>query len=176
MDRSELPDLAPLGLSARRLDQNDQARLAALCRTCSDFFELVAGRAGSEEIADELLSVAPPNVASEKKFVVGFERAGSLVGVVDLIDGFPEPGGWYVGILLLAPGERSQGLGHALWVSLERWLFGRRAAAVRLIVQEQNPGAMRFWRSLGFDTEAKVQQLLHGRINQGWRLAKRFPS
>lgn len=174
MDRSELPDLTPVGLSARRLDQNDQARLAAFCCTCSDFFELVEGRPGSEETADELLNVAPPNVASEKKFVFGFERVVSLVGVVDLIDGFPEPGCWYVGILLLAPGERSQGLGHALWVSLERWLLGRKADAVRLIVQEQNPGAMRFWRSLGFETEAKVQQLLPGRTNQAWRLAKRF--
>jgi ribosomal protein S18 acetylase RimI-like enzyme len=174
MDRSELPDLTPVGLSARRLDQNDQARLAAFCRNCSDFFELVEGRAGSEDTADELLNVAPPNVAREKKFVFGFERGVSLVGVVDMIDGFPEPGGWYVGILLLAPGERSQGLGRALWVSLERWLLGRKADAVRLIVQEQNTGAMRFWRSLGFDTEAKVQQVLHGRTNQTWRLAKRF--
>jgi ribosomal protein S18 acetylase RimI-like enzyme len=176
MDRNELPDLTPLGLSARRLDQKDQARLAALCRTCNDFFELVAGKAGSEEIAYELLNVAPPNVASGKKFVFGFERVVSLVGMVDLIDGFPEPGGWYVGILLLAPGERSQGLGHALWASLERWLLGRKADAVRLIVQEQNTGAMRFWRSLGFDAEAKVQQLLHGRTNETLRLAKRFPT
>jgi ribosomal protein S18 acetylase RimI-like enzyme len=176
MGRSELPDLAPLGLSARRLDQNDQVRLAALCRTCGDFFELVEGRPGSEETANGLLNVAPPNVTSEKKFVFGFERAVSLVGVVDLIDGFPEPGGWYVGILLLAPGERSHGLGRALWASLERWLLGRNADAVRLIVQEQNPGAMRFWRSLGFETEAKVQQILPGRTNQTWRLAKRFPT
>jgi ribosomal protein S18 acetylase RimI-like enzyme len=176
MDPRELPDLAPVGLSARRLDQNDQAQVAAFCRTCSDFFELVEGREGSEETADELLNVAPLNVASEKKFVFGFERDISLVGVVDLIDGFPEPGGWYVGILLLVPGERGQGVGHALWASLERWLLGRKADAVRLIVQEQNPGAMRFWRSLGFKTEAKIQQLLPGRTNQTWRLAKRFPT
>ena len=164
------------GSTSRRLDQNDQPRLAAFCRSCSDFFELVEGRAGTGKTADKLLNGAPPNVAREKKFVFGFERDVSLVGVVDLIDGFPESGGWYVGILLLAPGERSQGMGHALWVSLERWLFGRKADVVRLIVQEQNPRALRFWRSLGFETETKAQLLDLGLTNQTWKLAKRFPT
>ena len=169
-----LPGLGALGLTARRLDEGDTATVTEFCHECSAFFTLVTGESSAPETAHHVLQSRPPEVDPSRKHVVGFTRNRQVVAIVDLLEGFPAESEWYAGLLLLAPSERSRGLGTAVWSAIETWIRAAGGRQVRLIVQQQNPGAARFWRSVGFGADGEVKQVLGSRSNLCWRFVKRL--
>lgn len=169
-----LPTLPPLGIAATRLGTGHEAAVTTFCRQCSEFFALVAGDSPAAETARIVLGSRPPNVEPAQKHVVGFERGGEIVAIVDLVEGFPGEAEWYVGLLLLAPAERTRGLGTAVWNAMEVWIRAAGGRRVRLIVQQQNPAAARFWHSVGFTANGEVEQVLATRTNLCWRFEKQL--
>ncbi len=143
-------------LSFRPLTPADRQRLEILCIECTDFFQLVEGQPGGSSTAAELLGPLAPNVSIGKKSIVGLEIGRDLIGVVELLAGFPRPNEWYVGLLLLHPDVRGAGAGTRIWEILRQWMTQEGAATVRLIVQKQNPRARRFWERQGFAVEREM--------------------
>jgi ribosomal protein S18 acetylase RimI-like enzyme len=152
----------------------DRFRLERLCRECTDFFELVEGQPGGTETAAEILGPLPPNVTSGTKRVLGIERGGDLIGVAELLAGFPSPNEWYIGLLLLRPDARSAGAGTTIWEILRTGMKVEGATAVRLIVQTQNPRARRFWERLGFAVEKEVVAKVGKLESRAWKLRLSF--
>lgn len=142
------------------------------CRQCSEFFTLVAGDAPAENTARLLLQSRPPTVPPAGKHLIGFAQGGEIIALVDLLEGFPEEAEWYVGLLLLAPLQRSRGLGTAVWNAMEGWIRDAGGRRIRLIVQKQNPAAARFWSGVGFAARGEVEQVLSNRTNICWRFEK----
>jgi ribosomal protein S18 acetylase RimI-like enzyme len=177
---SSVPDFAVLGslrLAAKRLrasHESDVAEVTEFCRKCGDFFALVASESDADETARHLLEARPPGVEPERKHVLGIQRGNECVAIVDLLEGFPRKAEWYVGLLLLSPEERNRGLGRAVWNAMETWMRSQRCRLIRLIVQEQNPDAARVWRSVGFNANGQVEQVLASRTNLCWRFEKRL--
>ena len=97
-----------------------------------------------------MLGPLPGSVSSGTKRVFGIDRSGALVGVAELVDGFPGPKDWYVGLLLLVPAARGRGVGTEVWLGLRDWMRGSGAEVVRLVVQKQNLPARAFWDKQGF--------------------------
>ena len=64
------------------------------------------------------------------------------------------------------------GLGNRFVDALEGWVQGQGATGLRLIVQEQNPGALRFWQRRGYAIQGTAQQRAHGRENTVMRMRK----
>jgi ribosomal protein S18 acetylase RimI-like enzyme len=151
------------------LDQRDQSRLSELCRQCTDFFALVEGQAGGSETAAELLGPLHGDVTGTK-LVFGIARRGVLVGVAELLEGFPGPKDWYVGLLLLVPAARGKGLGTEVWLGLRDWMHGRGAAVVRLVVQKQNLPARAFWAKNGFTVEKEIVGKVGKLESPAWRM------
>lgn len=143
-------------LSFRPLTQADRQRLESLCIACSDFFEYIEAQPGGRETAAELLGPLAPEVSSGEKSLVGVEIGRELVGVVELLAGFPGPQEWYVGLLLLHPDRRGAGAGTAIWEHLRQQMTQEGATTVRLIVQQQNPRARQFWERQGFAVEGEM--------------------
>jgi ribosomal protein S18 acetylase RimI-like enzyme len=168
----ELPNLSSLGLAVTRRQSGPDANLTELCRRCEVFFTLVADPAEPATRAKSVLVGRPPSVEAARKFVLGIERNHDLVGIVDLLEGYPGEAECYVGLFLFLPEERNQGLGRAVWAAIEQWIHSRGARVIRLIVQEQNADAARFWRSVGFEAHEQVQQILATRTNLCWRFGK----
>lgn len=168
-----LPDLKSLGLTVTRLRSTDAGTVSELCHGCRDFFELVTGEPVATTTALDVQEQGPPGVDSARKHVLGFWREGRLVGMMDLIEGFPADDEWYVGLLVLLPSERNRGGGRAIWTAVEIRVREAGCSVVRLVVQEQNPRAAHFWTSLGFVKGAQVVQSLGSRTNHCWRFEKR---
>jgi GNAT superfamily N-acetyltransferase len=157
-----------------RLGLADQVRLSAFCAECSDFFELVEGQPGGDSTAAELLGALEPPYAAGTRHVWGFEKEGQLVGVAELLQGHPSPLDWYIGLLLLNPAHRRQGLGTKLVDGILNWIRAHGASVVRVVVQHQNPDARTFWERRGFAVEREVVKrlgLLEGPV---WVLARQF--
>ncbi len=141
---------------AAELGAADRARLAELCRQCTDFFELVEGRSGGAMTAEEILGPPPQNVTAGRKRVFGIERRDALVGVAEILEGFPAPSEWQIGLLMVLPHLRNSGLGSEVWLGIRNWICRQGGNVVRLVVQKQNPGARRFWERHGFTVEKEV--------------------
>jgi|HubBroStandDraft_6_1064221.scaffolds.fasta_scaffold144697_2 ribosomal protein S18 acetylase RimI-like enzyme len=155
-------------MTPRRLTLADLAAIERLHERCADFWELVEGALPD---AGELMHELPPGVALADKHVLGVEDHGELTALIDFVEGYPEPHAWHLGLLVVAPEARGSGLGAELYAHAEDFMCTRGGAAVRLIVQEQNPRALAFWTRRGFVFEATTTQKI-GRPNVVTRLVK----
>lgn len=156
-----------------RLDESRSAELQDFYQGCADYFELVTGQPPGPDEAAELLRSLPRGKSQEDKFVVGlFDAPGHLVGVLDVIRDYPRPGEWYLGLLMFGPSWRSRGLGERVYRRLEEWIRALGGTAIHLIVQEQSPGALRFWKRMGFEVRGMGKQRLKGRENVFLRMSR----
>ncbi len=152
-----LPLPSDTGLTARRLDEKDTAALQALCEACVSFHLLIEGRPPRPDEAQHLLAELPPGKTLTDKFFFGlFTPRPRLCGALDLLRDYREPGEWYLGLLVLDPGHRSQGLGTKLMVALVHWLREQGARSLRLAVSEHNEAGRRFWERQGFEPVKQV--------------------
>jgi ribosomal protein S18 acetylase RimI-like enzyme len=144
-----------------RLDERRAQELQAFYAEARDYFELATGAPPGPDEARSLLQSLPRGKTHADKFVIGlFDAPGHLVGVLDVIRDYPGPGDWYLGLLLFGRSSRGRGLGERVYQRLEEWVRASGGRAVHLIVQQENPGAIRFWQRMGFEVKGMGRQVL----------------
>ena len=136
----------------------------------TEFEILVTGHPPGPYAAEALLIDAPPEHPLRDKFVIGAWTDQGLTAAVELLRDFPERHVWYLGLLLTAPEARDHGLGSRILAALKSWILSQEGRALRLIVQDQNPAALRFWIRHGFIEIGTATQELMDRTNQVTRL------
>jgi ribosomal protein S18 acetylase RimI-like enzyme len=140
------------GFTVRRLSPADAAELQALYERCSDYHELEDGGPTRPTAGAETLAAGPPGTDPADKFSLGvYADGGAMVAFLDVIRDYPEPGEWWIGLLMLDPAARSGGLGGRICEEAARWIAAEGGRALHLDVLEQNPRAERFWRRHGFE-------------------------
>jgi GNAT superfamily N-acetyltransferase len=150
-----------------------RAPLQALLERCADFVELVELHPVRPDQAERLLDELAPGRSPNDKHVLGYHVDGTdqLVGVADVTRGYPGEGDWWVALLLFDPAWCGRGLGERAIAQLHDWFRREGATASWLIVQEQNPGALRFWQRAGYAIVDQGAQVVEGgRVNRVWRL------
>jgi GNAT superfamily N-acetyltransferase len=86
-----------------------------------------------------------------------------MIGVIDIHLHHPERGVTTVGMVMLAEEWQRQGHGSAAWALVEAWLAGSAGIAkVRAGVEAFNPGALRFFQSLGFHLTGEATRVQVG--------------
>jgi ribosomal protein S18 acetylase RimI-like enzyme len=156
-----------------RLDEARVPELQALHEECRDYLELVTGEPPGPDEAERLLRELPRGRKPEDKFVIGlFDAPGHLLGVLDVIRDYPRRAEWYLGLLLFGPSSRGRGLGERVYRRLEEWVRAEGGKAIHLIVQEQNPRAIEFWKRMGFEIRGMGKQILKHRENVYLRMAR----
>jgi GNAT superfamily N-acetyltransferase len=124
----------------------------ALLERGADYSELVMGLPPGPAEAQSLYIDLPPGKGYEDKCLLGIYAAEQrLVGVFDAIRHYPESGEWFIGLLLLEPEQRGQGLGARIYRVFAQWAGTQGAQGIRLAVLEQNVKGERFWLRLGFE-------------------------
>ena len=158
-----------------RLDPSRRPELQAFYEHCADYFELVTGQRPGPNEAESLLASLPRGKTHDDKFVIGlFDAPGHLIGVLDVIRDYPKPREWYLGLLMFAPDWRSRRLGERVYHRLEAWVREVGGEAIHLIVQEENPKALRFWQRMGFEVKGMGKQKLKGRESVFLRMTRRI--
>lgn len=128
----------------------DVAALQALHLRCADFVEATTGHPPRDDEAERLFVNAPPGKGAADKQVLGVMREGSLIGVIELLTGYPGPTDWYIGLLLLSPEVRGAGVGATVVRDAVEHVAAAGGRALHLIVREDNPRAVAFWQGQGF--------------------------
>lgn len=154
------------GRSVVKLGAEDVPALRGLVERCHAFMTLVYD-AVEPDAAEQILEGLPPDKTLEDKFVFGLYADGTkeLLGVLDAVRGFPEPDEWIIGMLLIDPDHRRAGLGARFVTAFEQWVRGQGASGIRLVVQEQNPDALRFWQKQGYEVTGMTLQQTPRRQN-----------
>jgi ribosomal protein S18 acetylase RimI-like enzyme len=156
-----------------RLDDSRVAELQEFYERCADYVELITGQPPGPNEAAELLASLPRGKTHDDKFVIGlFDAPGHMLGVLDVVRDYPKRDEWFLGLLMLAPTRRRHGLGERVYRRLEEWVRASGGKAIHLIVQEQNPGALRFWQRMGFELKGMGKQQLKARENVYLRLTR----
>ena len=92
------------GLQTWLLDESHTSLLQDLHERCADFIHLATGRPPQLNAARDLLQELPPGKSLQDKFVLGFVRVHpGLIGVLDTVRDYPDPGTWYIGLLMIHP-------------------------------------------------------------------------
>ena len=97
----------------------------------------------------------PPDKGYQDKLVIGCFDSGKLIGVIDIIRDYRGEHCWFLGLLFLDPGRRSQGHGASIVRDLKlalRCVGGKRLS---LAVIERNQRAFQFWKRMAFDEERR---------------------
>ena len=158
---------------AVRLGEADLPALDRLCRNCTAFFDLVDGHPATEATAAEILGPLDREYAHGVKHVWGLGRAGELIAVAELLQDHPDVREWSIGLLLVAPEHRRQGVGARFCAGILDWIDRLGGSTVRLIVQQQNPGARTFWERQGFAVEREAVRTSGRRESRVWVLVRR---
>jgi ribosomal protein S18 acetylase RimI-like enzyme len=156
-----------------RLDETRIPELQAFYDECRDYFELSTGAPPGPNEAEDLIRSVPRGRTAEDKFVIGlFDAPGHLVGVLDVIRDHPKPNHWFLGLLLIGRSWRGHHMGERVYRRLEEWIRVQGGREIHLIVQEQNPGAIRFWQRMGFDVGGMGKQIHRSRETVFLRMTK----
>jgi ribosomal protein S18 acetylase RimI-like enzyme len=148
--------------------------LQVLLQRCEAFEILVTGHPPDSHAAEDLLVEVPPDHPLRDKLVIGVWTSQGLTAAIDLLRHFPDELDWYLGLLLVAPEARRQGLGGRLVEALAAWITAEGGRSIRLVVQAQNPEALRFWAAMGFSPIGTAIQVLMDRTNTVTRMERKL--
>ncbi|MFB8212686.1 GNAT family N-acetyltransferase [Streptomyces sp. NPDC056010] len=95
--------------------------------------------------------------------LVGRDGEGRLVGVVCLLGRHPKDGLPWIGLLIVDGHSRRTGIGRRLAGLVEERFRGEGRSGIRLAVLENNPDALAFWTSLGWQEIDRRRDLAHDR-------------
>jgi GNAT superfamily N-acetyltransferase len=155
------------GVAVKRLTLGEIEAIHRLLDQCLDFMLLVDGHAADLKSTEEDFLFVPDGNSPEDKFVYGiFDPQNALVGLLDTLHGYPDESTWWIGLLLLAPQVRSQGLGQKLVEAFAEYAYASGAQALMLGVVEDNERAYQFWSKMGFEFVRQTEPQQFGEKTQ----------
>ena len=150
-----------------RLRPDHTEPLQRLFEQCADFTLLVEGEEVNPNAAQEIFRSVPAGRSLCDKFLYGFlDRNGAIVGVLEGIQHYPDDSTWWIGLLLLAPEARGNGLGRKIIDAFSAYVKLNQGTAIMLGVVEENQAAYRFWQNLGFELVRQTEPRTFGRKTQ----------
>ena len=156
MARLRIERFAPQ-YTVKRLGEADLAAVMALCQTNPLYYEYYGQPLTPEHLREDL-TLLPPGKTQEDHYYVGCFEKGTLVALLNLIDGWPGPETAYIGLFMVDGRCAGQGRGSALIEGLCAYLRESGFAAVRLGYYRDNPQAAHFWKKCGFVPLRECQQ------------------
>ena len=148
---STLPDLNRPGYTIRRLFSTDADQLQALFGQCADFFVMTDGVPAKPTAAATEFVEAPEGKTPQDIDAFGlFDDRDRLLGTLIAVRHYPDAQTWWIGLMLLAPAQREQGLGAGFYRAFEQWVRRQGATDIALCAIAANTPGQQFWQRQGF--------------------------
>ena len=141
----------------RRLTDADVPMLYAWMLRNDQHFRYCGGSTTPERVWQDL-TLCPPGTTPAQKHYVRFFDAGTLVAVMDLIDGYPNADTAFIGFFMMNRELQGQGTGTAIVRDVLAALRALGYTAVRLGIDKENPQSNHFWRKNGFTVLREAAQ------------------
>jgi GNAT superfamily N-acetyltransferase len=130
----------------------DEVRLQNLLERCSDYYELHEGWTTPLDAGEYELKLDPSIAGASELSAYAMEEgsSGSLDAMVQFVRNVPEPGTWWIGLLVVAPELRGRGIGSELLRHVVEAAVAESVTTLKLAVSQRNPRGLRFWQREGF--------------------------
>lgn len=149
----------------RRLHEEDVEEIYTLCKANKTYYKYFKTEPTHENITEDLYA-APPGKKSEDKYFLGFfHHDHTLVAVLDLIVGYPNPHTAFIGLFMTAVSEQRQGTGTKIIQDVLKQLAHQGMTCVRLGCISGNTEAASFWKHNGFHPTGEQTQTAEYRID-----------
>ena len=139
----------------RIMGDSDAESILNICSGNAQFYRYCEAKPTIEQVINDL-HVAPPNISMSDKYYVGFYENNTLVSVMDLIDGYPDPDIAYIGFFMMDPTYQGKQIGTAIISEVTGYLRSIGKTAVRLAIDKGNPQSTHFWKKNGFKIISEV--------------------
>ena len=133
----------------RRMDDSDVDSILSFCQRNTQFYEYCEVEPTREQVLNDL-HIAPLGISLSDKYYIGFFQKETLIAVMDLIDGYPEPEIAFIGFFMMNKDLQGHGIGTAIIQETAAYLKTTEKAAIRLAIDKGNPQSMHFWKKNGF--------------------------
>ncbi|MBY8342512.1 GNAT family N-acetyltransferase [Streptomyces spinosirectus] len=147
-------------IEVREMRPEDEAGVVRLFTACEDYFVAATGAPALPADVQSLYYALPEGAEpDQKRLLVLCRGEDDVVGLVDVVDRWPDVGTCSVGVFLVAPEVRRQGVGAGVARRLIEEAAGR---GMRTVVAtcpgDWEPG-LGFLRSLGFEIGRPEEQV-----------------
>ena len=139
----------------RLLTVADAPQIYSLCQTNPYYYRVCEMQCTKEQIERDL-TVTPPGKMVEDKYYLGFFEGESLVGIMDLIAGYPDQNTAFLGFFMITRSRQNCGLGSSLIEEVCAALKSLGFSSVRLGINQNNVPAKHFWLKNGFRILRKI--------------------
>jgi L-amino acid N-acyltransferase YncA len=156
--------MPPLSLSPLRLTRDDIAEVVGIYASNPGY-----GRASGEYEPGRIQARQVEAQLREDTGTGGFDvllardTEGQVVGLASVLRQHPGDGYPWIGLLIVHGGQHRKGHGRLLASLVEERLRAEGRNGVRLAVLENNPTALAFWSSLGWQELDRRPDAQHGR-------------
>ncbi len=142
---------------------NDAAHLQILFDQCADFFMMTNGAPAAPTTAAEEFTDVPDSKTPEDISAFGLiDDHGHLIGTLIGVQQYPDADTWWIGLMLLAPEYRRQGLGRDFYRAFEQWIGQQDYQFIALCAISSNTAGRQFWQRMGFEERRKTPPRVYG--------------
>lgn len=146
----------------KEIDESYSEDVLGLFQLCGDFFNLVGGQVPTD--TEDYFNELPPGKDREEKHLIGIFDGKKLVAAVDIVENYPRDKEWIIGLLVVHPAYRRQGLGSKIDEILGDIVVENRGKFLRIGVQLQNKEALKFWFNQGYEEKFTSDPILVGQL------------
>ena len=133
----------------RSAGEDDFDAVLALLERCSDFFHLGGTPISAESLRQDMAEL-PPRCTPERKHYMALWKDGTPWMVLDLVEGYPRSKTLFVGLFVMDPALRRQGVGRTVVTALLKAAKQAGFDRARLACRPDNSAGHAFWESMGF--------------------------
>ena len=148
------PALLSSTYTVRRVTEDEIGSVLHLCTGNPQFYEYCPPMATKESLLSDLTAL-PRGKTKEDKYFVGYWNGDELAAVMDLVLGYPDPEGAYIGFFMMDSGLQGRGIGTALINELSAVLKAQGYEWLRLAYARGNRQSEAFWKKNGFASAGK---------------------
>ncbi|MFF4016043.1 GNAT family N-acetyltransferase [Streptomyces sp. NPDC001843] len=141
---------APGGLTIRPLQPEDEAGVSHVLAACDDYLVAATGSTALPADVQSLYYSLPDGADFDQKHLLVLLREDAPVGLVDAVEGHPEPSTCSVGLFLVVPQARGEGLGTRAAQHLLREAEARGTRRVTATCPQSWAPGITFLERLGF--------------------------
>ena len=142
----------------RKLTEEDIDVVLKLYKTNQKYFDYFNDVPTKGTVKEDIYAL-PKGIELKDKYYLGLFDNDELVGVVDIIDGYPERGTIYFGLLMLDDKYKNQGIGSSIICDFCDELKKQGFKYIKLAYINKSEEANHFWRKNGFVDSGKISNL-----------------
>lgn len=129
---------------------------------CRAYFEMEQGKAPDMDTVHNFFEGYPPTHSAEDKLSLAVYQGGSIIAAIDILKNYAVANEWMIGLFLLHPSKRRQGLAQAIHKAIVAKAKAEGAKSLRVGVVTQNKIGQAFWFGLGYQEVKRTPPMRFG--------------